>query len=128
MIDLNTLIAPGSGLRLTIARLLSMIAERLPGTECPRVSAQKPRHAFLLIPCGEGDEGCEGENPTGVTQSSPTLVAQRPAAATPANQTLSGRGMMDRLRSRWAKRDHLWRVFLPKGLASFDKEKKKKRK
>jgi probable HAF family extracellular repeat protein len=111
MIDLNTLVAPGSGLTLTLALYINDRGE-IAGNG---VLANGDTHAFVLIPCGEGDEGCEGENPTGVTQSSPTSVAQRPAAATPANQTLSGRGMMDRLRSRWGQRYQLpGRAFGPK--------------
>jgi probable HAF family extracellular repeat protein len=102
IVDLNTLVAPDSGLQLTVALNINDRGE-IAGNG---VLLNGDTHAFLLIPCGEGDEGCEGENPTGVTQSSPTSVAQRPAAATPANQTLSGRGMMDRFRSRWGQRYH----------------------
>ena len=118
MVDLNSLIPPGSNLQLVFAFAINDRGEIAgigvpPG--CSPQDVDTCGHAYVLIPCGEGDEGCEGENPTGVTHSSPTSVAQRPAAATPANQTLSGRGMMDRLRSRWGQRYQLpGRAFGPK--------------
>jgi hypothetical protein len=58
-------------------------------------------HAFLLIPCGEGDEGCEGESSTDVTGNNPTLATQPPATLTPASRMPTG--ILDRL-SRWGQR------------------------
>jgi probable HAF family extracellular repeat protein len=59
--DLNTLLAPGSGLYLFIAWYISDRGEIAASGVLPNGD----QHAVLLIPCGEGDESCEGENPTG---------------------------------------------------------------
>jgi probable HAF family extracellular repeat protein len=118
MVDLNTLIPPGSALQLVFAFAINDRGEIAgigvpPG--CSPQDVDTCGHAYVLIPCGEGDESCVGANPTGVTQSSPASVAQRPSAATPANPALSGRGMLDRLRSRWGQRYQLpGRAFGPK--------------
>jgi probable HAF family extracellular repeat protein len=106
MIDLNTLVAPSSGLTLTQAGYINDRGEIAGAGVLP----DGDTHAFLLIPCGEGEEGC-GDNATGgaaTTESTPALVTQRPSTATPANPALSDgpRGMLDRLRSRWGLRYH----------------------
>jgi probable HAF family extracellular repeat protein len=68
-IDLNTLVPPGSGLALTEAIYINDRGEIAGfGT-----LLNGDTHAFLLIPCGEGDEACEGEKPTGVTQPIPAI-------------------------------------------------------
>ena len=97
-IDLNTLVAPGSGLTLTQAGYINDRGE-IAGSG---VLASGDTHAFLLIPCQGDDESCEGENPAGVTQNSPAPAIQQPATATPANPALSdgASGMLDRLRGR----------------------------
>ncbi len=104
-IDLNTLVAPGSGLTLTLAGYINDRGE-IAGLG---VLANGDTHAFLLIPC-EGDaDGCQDENLTGVTQNSPAPAAQQPTTATPANPALSDgpTGMLNRLRSRWGQRYRL---------------------
>ncbi len=101
MIDLNTLIAPNSNLQLTRALAINDRGQ-IAGNGVPPGCGDEAvcGHAYVLIPCGEGDEDCQGENPTGVSESSPAPATQRPTTATPANPALSGRGMLDRLRAR----------------------------
>ncbi len=100
MIDLNTLVPPGSALYLTVPETINDRGEIAGVGALPNGD----QHAFLLIPCGEGDEGCGGGSSTGVSQNSPPPASQRSTTATPANPALSGRGMLDRLRSRWGQR------------------------
>ncbi len=107
MVDLNSLIPPGSSLELTFAFAINDRGE-IAGVGVPSgCSAQDVStcgHAYVLVPCGEGEGGC-GDNAEGaavITQSSPAPVVQRPSTATPANPALSDgpRGMLDRLRAR----------------------------
>jgi probable HAF family extracellular repeat protein len=98
IVDLNTLISPKSTLQLAIATYIDDRGEITALGVLPSGNV----HAVLLTPCGEGDDGCEGENPAGVTQNSPAPAIQRPTTATPANPALSDEasGMLDRLRGR----------------------------
>jgi probable HAF family extracellular repeat protein len=96
IVDLNTLIPSGSALHLQFAETINDRGE-IAGTG---VDALGNVHAFLLIPCGEGDKSCEGESATGVTKSDSAPAMQRPATAIPANPALFGRGMLGRLRAR----------------------------
>lgn len=96
MADLNSLVPVGSGVQLTVAVGLNEQGE----IAAQGVLPDGDLHAFLLIPCGEGDESCADENPTGVTQGSPAPAAQHRTTAAPVNPALSGRGILDRLRSR----------------------------
>jgi hypothetical protein len=105
MIDLNTLVAPGSGLTLTLALYINDRGE-IAGNG---VLANGDTHAFVLIPCDEehaNDEDCEGEHSIGVAENSPAPATQQPTTATPANPALSDRPatMLDRFRSRWGQR------------------------
>lgn len=101
IIDLNTRIPPGSGVQLTAALDINDRGEIVGNAAL----ANGDQHAFLLIPCQGGDDGCQGENPTGAIQNSPALAT----TATPANPALSDRprGMLDRPRSRWGQRYRL---------------------
>jgi probable HAF family extracellular repeat protein len=98
IIDLNTVVPSGSGVRLTNAFFINERGEIAAQGFLPNGD----QRAFLLIPCREGDEGCEDNagNPAVATQGSPPSIAQRPSPTTPANSALSGRGMLDRLRAR----------------------------
>jgi probable HAF family extracellular repeat protein len=83
MADLNNLVPSGTGVQLTIALGLNergAIAAQgvLPNGEV---------HAFLLTPCGDGDDNCGG------------TVTGAPAAI-PANAAFNGHGMLDRFRTR----------------------------
>ena len=104
LVDLNTLIPSGSPLHLTFPETINDRGE-IAGVG---VLPNGDQHAFLLIPCGEGDEGC-GDNAAGAPATSQTnlaTVTQRPSMSTPANPALSGRPatMLDRLHSRWGQR------------------------
>jgi probable HAF family extracellular repeat protein len=107
IVDLNTLVAPGSGLQLTIALAINDRGE-IAGYGA---LSNGDQHAFLLSPCGEGDQGCgdSAASTSAATQVSPATVTHRPATATPANPALNGRPatMLDRLRSRWGQRYRL---------------------
>jgi probable HAF family extracellular repeat protein len=105
MIDLNTLIPANSPLLLLDAAYINDRGE----ISGHGLTPSGDNHAFLLIPCGEGDAGCQ-DNAEGAaaTQSSPASATPRSTTTTPANPALSGRpaGMLDRLRSRWGQRYH----------------------
>lgn len=68
-IDLNTFVPPGSDLTLTVAGYINDRGE-IAGTG---VLANGDSHAFLLIPCGEGEEGCVDapEGTTAARQNNP---------------------------------------------------------
>ena len=96
MIDLNTLIPSGSPLFLERAFDINDRGEIIGYG----LLSNGDSRAFLLIPCGEGDEGCGDSAASATTQSSPALVTRPRTIATPANPTLSGRGMLGRLRAQ----------------------------
>ena len=95
LVDLNTLIPPGSPLHLAFPETINDRGEIVGVGVLPNGD----QHAYLLIPCGEGDEDC-GDNAAGAAAVTQAPVTQRPSTATPANPALGGRGMLDRLRSR----------------------------
>ncbi len=105
-IDLDTLVAPGSGLSLVGPSYINDRGE-IAGFG---VLSNGNTHAFLLVPCGEGNEGCEDNTADAAAgiQNNSAPVIQRPSTATPANPALSDgpSGMLDRLRSRWGQRYH----------------------
>jgi probable HAF family extracellular repeat protein len=85
MLDLNTLIAPGSGLQLTNAININdrgeILAKSIPVGVAP-VDDEDLGHLVLLIPCGAGDNpGCKVEDGTqsNVTQASKTSRRSVPA-------------------------------------------------
>ena len=84
MVDLNTLVPPGSALHLTIPGTINDRGE-IAGIG---VLANGDVHAFLLIPCGEGDKSCEGESATGVTKSNSAPAMQRSTATNQSNPML----------------------------------------
>ncbi len=106
MVDLNTLIPPNSGMQLVLGFGINEGGEIAGVGYRPNGDAR----AFLLIPCGEGNDGCQGESPIGLTQKSPVPATQQHTVAPPGNPAhsrgLSGRPatMLDRLRSRWGQR------------------------
>lgn len=92
MIDLNTLIPPESAMHLFWALNINDRGEIAGLGSLPNGDV----HAFLLIPCGEGTEGCGNEvsSVTGTRESNPTLtMAQR----------LAVRRMMAEPRARLAR-------------------------
>jgi len=84
IVDLNTLIPSGSALHLQFAETINDRGE-IAGTG---VDAQGSVHAFLLIPCGEGDKSCEGENATSATKSDSAPAMQSSTAANQSNPML----------------------------------------
>lgn len=84
IVDLNTLIPSGSPLHLQFAETINDRGQ-IAGTG---VDARGNIHAFLLIPCGEGDKSCEGESAPGVTKSDSAPAMQRSTAANQSNPML----------------------------------------
>lgn len=61
MVDLNTLVPPNSSLQLTVAFFVSdsgKIAGLGVPPGCSPQNVEVCGHAFLLVPCGEGEGGC----------------------------------------------------------------------
>jgi probable HAF family extracellular repeat protein len=106
MVDLNTLIPPGSAFHLSIPITINDRGE-IAGVGLPPGCSPQDLdfcgHAFVLIPCAEGDEeGC-GDNAAdapAATEANPAPVTERPFTATPTDHAFRGRGMLDRLRAR----------------------------
>ena len=76
MVDLNTLVAAGSGLTLTEALFINDSGEIVGNG----VLSNGDTHAFVLIPCEEGDAGCgnSAKATTGATRVSPAPATQKP--------------------------------------------------
>jgi probable HAF family extracellular repeat protein len=100
MIDLNTFVPPGSDLTLTEATFISDRGEIAVNGTLPNGDT----HAVLLVPCGEGTEGCRdaAESTTAATQSNVLPVSRNSTSLTQGNPPLNGRpsGMLDRFRPR----------------------------
>ena len=94
MIDLNTLVRPGSGLTLTDATYISDRGE-IAGNG---IASNGDNHAFLLIPCGEGDRGCE-DSPAGIAATIPSTATRGYSTARPGLTDRPSR-MLDRIRAR----------------------------
>jgi probable HAF family extracellular repeat protein len=93
MLDLNTLIAPGSGLQLTNAININdrgeILAKSIPVGVTP-VDAHDLGHLVLLIPCGAGDDPeCKADegNQSNVTQESKTIPRTVPTVLSIHPQT-----------------------------------------
>jgi len=102
MVDLNTLVPPGSGLQLYEADQINDRGEIV----VQGVDASGNNHAVLLIPCDENHSGVEGcdysvVDAAALQQSAPPAT-QRPAAGTPHSRMPAG--MLNRFRSRLGQR------------------------
>ena len=102
IVDLNTLIAPGSGATITAASDINDRGE-IAGNG---FDSNGDSHAFLLIPCDESHPGVEGCDYSMVDadtlQPSAAPAAQRPAAGNSRSRVHPG--MLNRFRSRWSQR------------------------
>jgi probable HAF family extracellular repeat protein len=101
MVDLNTLVAPGSGLTLTLASSINDRGE-IAGQA---MTSNGDNHAFLLVPCDdkhEHGEGCEGRRATDATQNAPMSVTQKPTTVTQGSP--SPRESVAAIRTRLAHR------------------------
>jgi len=65
------------------------------------VLANGDTHAYVLIPCGQGEESCGDSFASAAAQSSPALVTQPRTIAAPAYPVLGGRGILNPLCWRW---------------------------
>lgn len=107
MLDLNTLIPPGSGLQLTNAFDINdrgeILAKAAPLGFTPNDDADLG-HLVLLVPCGSEDASCEvnaesassvaPQNPTRITSSLGTPTTQR--SLTPREDVSTWRARMTR--------------------------------
>jgi probable HAF family extracellular repeat protein len=102
MVDLNTLIPSGSSLQLVFAFAINDRGE-IAGAGVPQGCAAQDYstcgHAFVLIPCEDGDRMCELGWPSATSQTSAawSMPHSATAAASPA---LGGRGLLDRIHTR----------------------------
>ena len=117
IIDLNSRVPSNSSLQLAIAFNINERGEIAgigipPGV--PLGDLEVSSHAFLLVPCAEGDEGCEdgAEVATAATQSYPVPTINR---STPWSQgRLRPSGIMASWRARLARRYHIPGLRAPK--------------
>jgi hypothetical protein len=77
----------GAGVQLTVALSINQGG----AIAAQGVLPNGDLHAFLLIPCGDGDAACADGAAAPATQPSTT-----------ANPALTGRGMLDRFRTRYS--------------------------
>jgi probable HAF family extracellular repeat protein len=100
LLDLNTFVSPSSGVQLTFALSINERGE----IASLGLLSNGDQHAFVLIPCGAGEESC-GESAAGTvaTDNKAAHATGHPSPVspvTPANPALTGRGILDRLRAR----------------------------
>jgi probable HAF family extracellular repeat protein len=100
MIDLNSFVPPGSDLTLTEATFINDRGEIAVQGALPNGDTR----AVLLIPCGEGTEGCRdaAESTSAATQSHAPPVSRSSTSLSQGASPLSGRlgGTLDRFRGQ----------------------------
>ena len=102
IVDLNTLVSPGSGLQFSEAHQINDRGEIAIGA----LDANGNHHSVLLIPCDEDHPGVEGCDyslvDAAMLQLSPAPAPQHPAPGTPLGRMPAA--MLNRFRSRWGQR------------------------
>ena len=113
LIDLNVFVPPGSSLQLNEAKFINDAGTIAGAAFLPNGD----QHAFLLIPCGPGEEGCV-DGAEAATSVAPRSTASLAPARTAATQTsLTRSEMKDRIRSLLTRRN---RRFGALSLKQFD--------
>ena len=118
MLDLNTLIAPGSGYQLTNAFNINdrgqILAKADPIGVTP-IDDQDLGHLMLLIPCeGDDDEGCDANETAANNAGLHTLVPViRSTAPTAAQRPLTPSENVAAWRARLAQRFHIAGLGIP---------------
>jgi len=108
MLDLNTLVPPGSGMQLTNAFNINdrgeILAKAAPLGFTPNDDADLG-HLVLLVPCDSGDTGCEGNDArtTSVEPQNSASITNSPATTTP----LTPRANAAAWRARLARQYHI---------------------
>ena len=108
MLDLNTLIAPGSGWQLTRALNINDRGEILVAADPVGVTPTDDDdlgHLMLLIPCVADEMGC-GENASGTANVAPIHSSPVNNLPTAATARLTPRQRLAALRARWARQYH----------------------
>jgi probable HAF family extracellular repeat protein len=108
MLDLNTLIAPGSGWQLTRALNINDRGEILVAADPVGVTPTDDDdlgQLVLLVPCDIGEAGCEGTaaSTASVAPPSSTRISKNVTTAAP----LTPRQRAAALRAQWARRYHV---------------------
>jgi len=111
MLDLNTLIAPGSGWQLTRAININDRGEILVAADPVGVTPTDDDdlgHLVLLVPCDADDAGCEGNaaSTTSVAPRSSTRITNNLTTTAP----LTPRQKAAALRAQWARQYHVPRA------------------
>jgi probable HAF family extracellular repeat protein len=105
MIDLNTFVPLGSDLRLTAASTINDRGEIAVNALLPNGD----QHAIMLIPCGEGTEGCQD-----AAEASIATPQTSPAPLTTSQGRLMPNGRVPEWRVRLAQRYHIPGLGIPK--------------
>jgi len=95
ILDLNTLIVSANGVQVTNAFFINERREIAALGLLPDGN----QHAFLMVPCGEGDAECENSAAAadGLTQNNPTSFARRLSASAAGHSASGGGGLLERL-------------------------------
>src|SRR5712692_1302714 len=110
IVDLNAFVPTGSGLTLAEADYINDRGE----IAAQGVLANGDLHGILLIPCGDGEEGCQNsvEGANAATQSNSAPVTKR--AATWAQRRLTPGEMLNARRAQLDRRYHIPALGVPK--------------
>jgi len=108
ILDLNTLIAPGSGLQLTNAFNINdrgeILAKSIPLGVTP-IDDEDLGHVVLLIPCEEDDD-CESDTSISALPIVPRHIAHNSSAKTDAPRFSTAKEATEEWRAKLARRYH----------------------